>query len=96
MAKEDALKPHEFHTVFCCTCRHFIPASRIRGQATCSKFRSDPEPIHGYRKPRECETLRAYGNGEVSCGPRGKGWEAKPDPWYKTAWEFIWAVNTLR
>lgn len=83
MASEDALEAGELITKFCCECRHFIPSHQNSPEPKCKKFRSDPEPTYGHRKPRKCSGLRAYGNGDILCGPRAKGWEAKHIPWWK-------------
>lgn len=88
MANADALEPGELITKFCVDCRHFIPSHAHSPEPKCKKFRSVPEPTYGHRKPGKCSVLRKYGNGDVLCGPRGKGWEAKPDPWWKTLWEY--------
>lgn len=93
MASEDALEPGEHITKFCCECRHFIPATRNNPEPKCKKFRLAPEATYGHSKPRKCSELRAYGSGDILCGPRAKGWQAIPDPWYKTAWEFFRVSN---
>jgi len=89
MANADALEAGELITKFCVDCRHFIPSHRHNPEPKCKKFRFDPEPTYGHSKPRKCSVLRKFGCGDVLCGPRGKGWEAKPDSWYKTVWEVI-------
>lgn len=89
MAKADALARGERITKFCCECRHFIHARARNPEPLCKKFREDPESTYGHRKPRKCSELRQNHRGKVLCGPRAKGWEAKPERWYKTIWEVI-------